>query len=541
MIVFVWVFTYSFAMRKALRVLPMLLSLALIAGMAQAATAPKAGTACKIVGQTITAGGKKYTCIKSGKKLVWNKGVAVPLPAPSATPTATPSPTSTPTPTKTPEPKPLMAGDPCSVVGDSVNNPQSYLECREVANNQKKYFQLSNSVSDLAAQASPLPFTTCRVPDQRTTKISPEAIAYPITWSPLNRTGNIKVLFIPFDFSDFPGSGNPTSIYSQDMVKFKEWVKWYSNGKRSVQVETTEKWIRASKPSTAYSDYLGHANEKNQLAFEMLLQDSENVFDYTGIDAVFLIFPTGLKTFPTESTRSARIMTNKGQLNIGIYATGQTLFNQRQELWFWLTHELLHAWGIAQHAPANPSTISISTGTPGPGQSLISWDAMTLDWANAEDLWCTDLNKLTTSEVTLAPMEREQEGVRAAMVNLSPSRTLVIESHRKDKWGKYSAGTYGVTAYIVDTRYNTDRTGENNGTDDFKGTKYTRAANYIEFNVNHGAYKMQWYSTEGQDYGIVPLFSLNYFLYEGESFTFEGVTVKLVKSGDNDTIQISKN
>ena len=57
-------------MRKTLRVLPMLLSLALIAGMAQAATAPKAGSAYKTAGQTITAGGKKYTCIKSGKKLV---------------------------------------------------------------------------------------------------------------------------------------------------------------------------------------------------------------------------------------------------------------------------------------------------------------------------------------------------------------------------------------------------------------------------------------------------------------------------------------
>jgi hypothetical protein len=525
-------------MRKILRALPLLLSMALIASVAQAATAPKAGSACKSLGQTVTAGGKKYTCVKSGKKLVWNKGVAVPVAKPSATPTATP--TSNPTPTKSPEPKPLMAGDPCNVIGDTINNAQGYLECREVANNQKKYFQLSNSIADLPAQASPLPFTTCRVADQRTTKISPEAIAYPITWSPLNRTGNFKVLFIPFDFSDFPGKESPTSIYSQDMIKFKEWVKWYSNGKRSIQIETSEKWIRASKPSSAYSEYLGHANEKNALAFEMLLQDSENVFDYTGIDAVFLIFPTGIKTIPTESTRSARVMTNKGPLIIGIYATGQTLFNQKQELWFWLTHELLHAWGIAQHAPANPGTISISTGTPGPGQSIITWDAMTLDWANPEDLWCTDLNKLTSSEVTLAPMEREQEGVRAAMVNLSPSRTLVIESHRRDKWGKFSAGTYGVTAYIVDTRYNTDRTGENNGTDDFKGTKYTRAANYIEFNVNHGPYKMQWYSVEGQDYGIVPLFSLNYFLYEGESFTFEGVTVKLVKSGDNDTIQISK-
>ena len=116
-----------------------------------------------------------------------------------------------------------------------------------------------------------------------------------------------------------------------------------------------------------------------------------------------------------------------------------------------------------------------------------------------------------------------------------------MESHRKDKWGKFNPGTYGVTAYIVDTRFDTDRSGEYAGVDDFKGTKYTRVANYIEFPFNHGDYRAQTFSSQtGEDWGIVPYFSKNYFLYEGESFTFDGVTVKLVKSGDNDTIQITK-
>jgi hypothetical protein len=53
-------------------------------------------------------------------------------------------------------------------------------------------------------------------------------------------------------------------------------------------------------------------------------------------------------------------------------------------------------------------------------------------------------------------------------------------------------------------------------------------------------YKMDWWDwITGNSF--ITAFSKNYFLYEGESFTFEGVTVKLVKSGDNDTIQISKN
>ena len=51
------------------------------------AAAPKAGTACKKAGQTSTSAGIKYTCIKSGKKLVWNKGVATKKAEPAPVPT----------------------------------------------------------------------------------------------------------------------------------------------------------------------------------------------------------------------------------------------------------------------------------------------------------------------------------------------------------------------------------------------------------------------------------------------------------------------
>jgi hypothetical protein len=63
-------------MRKKLLIL---VSIGLVLGMISpiASAAPKAGAKCTKAGATATAGGKKYTCIKSGKILVWNKGVSV--------------------------------------------------------------------------------------------------------------------------------------------------------------------------------------------------------------------------------------------------------------------------------------------------------------------------------------------------------------------------------------------------------------------------------------------------------------------------------
>lgn len=68
-----------------------------------AMAAMKSGQSCKKLGATSTSKGVKYTCIKSGKKLVWNKGVKVvpvvkPTPTSSSTPEVTPSPTPTSTP-----------------------------------------------------------------------------------------------------------------------------------------------------------------------------------------------------------------------------------------------------------------------------------------------------------------------------------------------------------------------------------------------------------------------------------------------------------
>ena len=105
---------------------------------AYSAKPPIPGGVCTKLGRVETYQGKKYACIKSGKKIVWSKGVAVtklptptptpstaspspsisispspsieptPSPTPSQSPSATPFPTPSPTPTATPTPTPSV-------------------------------------------------------------------------------------------------------------------------------------------------------------------------------------------------------------------------------------------------------------------------------------------------------------------------------------------------------------------------------------------------------------------------------------------------
>jgi hypothetical protein len=64
------------------------LAIALIPVSAISAQKITAGSICKVLNQKVVYQSKTYTCIKSGKKLVWNKGVVVK----KATPTPTPNP-----------------------------------------------------------------------------------------------------------------------------------------------------------------------------------------------------------------------------------------------------------------------------------------------------------------------------------------------------------------------------------------------------------------------------------------------------------------
>lgn len=83
-------------MRKPLTVLVTVVTLSLIP--AYSATPPKAGSACPKQGATQIYQSKKFTCIKSGKKLVWNKGVVIKTPAPTPIPTPSPTPSPSPSP-----------------------------------------------------------------------------------------------------------------------------------------------------------------------------------------------------------------------------------------------------------------------------------------------------------------------------------------------------------------------------------------------------------------------------------------------------------
>jgi hypothetical protein len=87
-------------MRKHLRLVTLIIPMVLVASNSYAAV--KAGSSCNKVGSKSVSSGKSYTCVKSGKKMVWDNGVLIPVAQPSPIATATQSPAPEPTKSSTP-------------------------------------------------------------------------------------------------------------------------------------------------------------------------------------------------------------------------------------------------------------------------------------------------------------------------------------------------------------------------------------------------------------------------------------------------------
>jgi hypothetical protein len=426
---------------------------------------------------------------------------------------------------------PPKAGGICQKIGQSIKSSSTQLECRWIANGKKIYFAVSKQVKDIPLQQSPEPFTTCRVPEQIKNKIdnwtAPLSIAYPAKKSTLNPVGSNSYLIFPIDFSDAVGTGSPEKLLEPEVKKINEWFDWYSNGKTSMQIDYPKNWERSTylaEDLITFRDPGNPGNPKGKLSdsrlIEALLSDAEKIYDLSKYKGVYFLPSMSAKTLQYGVFLNSTFRTPKGTFTGGGYIYANTAFERNEFVWAFIMHDFLHSFGLALHAPDQQLPFGIQSSAIG-GLGINEWDSMTLGWTLPEDIYCTSKEKLITSELKLVPTEREQRGIQSIMIKISPSQVLVVESHRRDKWGtKFTAGFYGVTTYLVDTSIQNDPSKQDSDT--------TRFANYL---LNPDAKKRMLSNRPAWE---------SYVLYQGESFTTNGIKISLIKSGDNDTVRISK-
>jgi hypothetical protein len=252
----------------------------------------KAGDTCKKVGITATVNGKRYTCVKTGKKIIWIKGVALATPKPVTTPLPTPT-TSYPK-VSSPldiDPTRSVEGRSCSPTKDSddrVGYSSDFkrlvvLHCLKegryfdlgqlypITVNQKNgevesgslYIQDSKKYTfryfpTVEASVGP---TTKDVTTSGNTPISqckikqpnPQGLHRGFNFSGI--TGirdNATIQIIPLQASDALSSGNPSNDYKEFLSETKEFIHNLSEGRWKINYLSPEKYLMLPKSLSSY-------------------------------------------------------------------------------------------------------------------------------------------------------------------------------------------------------------------------------------------------------------------------------------------------
>jgi hypothetical protein len=399
---------------------------------------------------------------------------------------------------------------------------------------------------------SPVSIDVCKLQNSvsvanRTGRNASGLVGFPLVNTDRNRMnlkGSNEVLIVPIDFPDFPGGNEVIAQLEYDKKWMTDWYQYFSNGQVKFNVTTVDTWLRMPKERAAYpSDaktvdaFAADHGRRMADQAQPFIDQITKVVDLRKFSTVYFFYPDGEITFVDFIIRNQFFKIKEGDVQLNLFSWGKNLEGMETLKWSYYIHETLHDYGISMHAPGNGWPLSIGTNQSGISNALNPWEQFLFDWLPADQIYCDDIATLKTATVSLSPVEREDRQTKMAVIRLSPTRAIVVESHGIDKWSnskfgdrEFPPGFYSVMAYIVDLDKNAappiNSDGTSLGNDDWAWAVWQKVqgARSNQFNINVG---------DRKNLG-------DYVAVLGDSFVIEGVRIKFVGTGDYETIEISK-
>jgi M6 family metalloprotease-like protein len=388
--------------------LALILVFALVAPL-NATAAIKAGASCKKAGQSSTFAGKKYTCVKSGKKLIWNKGVAIAKPTPLENPTPTPTPT-----------KPSNLS--------------------------------SNSAITQSAELTNL--AVCKTRDL--TNRSSGNNGFPRPQGVLSGVVSPNILFIPLIFSDTPSFSDADLKRAEEtLMEVQDFYKKTSYGIVNINYQILEKskWLTSDNSAESYGLTNPRPQQNNTDAVRELLSKVDasvnfNLYDGVIIETVW--YPgRGVgqsfigQTFQTRNgiAKGVSLETSSaaGSFQTLAHELGHTLFGL-EDLYVFLNDQRPSVPGGAN--PAGPWDMMSSS-----ARDFFGWSKFLNDWFESQQVRCLSTQSSTVHYID--SLELINRRPKLLLINLQEGVTIGVEV-RKLSW----SSSRGVLVYKIDSRIN---------------------------------------------------------------------------------------
>ena len=398
-------------MNKRLVAFLSILSLLVFLPLIPASATAKAGAKCTKVGSKSIVGNKTFTCIKSGKKLAWDKGVS----------------TKKSSSTNTSKVETINYSAP--------SQPSANIEtCKIVEKNKNRINVL---------------------PSMLPTGFPRHTIA--------QKTGTVKWALIPLDFSDLNGEANFRSRVDEQMKLTSEWFDTVSEGKYKVEWVVADKWVRLPGKTSDYA--ISQSVNLNDAAngpklFKDAMVAADPSFNFTGVQTVNFILPKG-QSFILETSQGfpwdeavKNLVTNEGSVS-SFSIPGKMFDSDNRQYWSYFAHEFGHAMAIPHVGSSrepNPFLgLDIMGNQDGESKELSGWLRFVAGWLDDEKVYCQELSTLKNTDVTLVPLSGTGNGVKMVVVPISETKAVVIESRRETKFSCImSSKRNGVLVYTYD-------------------------------------------------------------------------------------------
>jgi hypothetical protein len=376
----------------------------------------KAGAKCTKVGTTATVGGKKFTCVKSGTKLVWNKGVAI-----KAAPTTS----------KLPESKSLLASD-------SRISPISLLSSLETCKteDQTPWFMADGSKAN--GNGFPRP-------------------AFTVTGKK-----KAKILVIPMIFNDVPfleqlgqgaqGTSSDLDDLNRVIKAVPEQIKQLSAQRFEVSIDVLPKsewWVINKNHPFALTWGI-----PNGPALEEIIAEHKKDFVFEGYDTY--AFVTGRRFAGQNRDGSAQAAFAKAKNSKTGYVNGMLMIGtMRYDTWW--VHELGHTLFALEDLylfdfNSQGTTSDVAQGLKFP----FNWDLMAdadksvlLEWNRFLIGWLldTEVRCIAEQKSSVHYLSNLDTGTHPKLltITLSPGVTLAAEARTGLKEGS------GLLLYLINS------------------------------------------------------------------------------------------
>ena len=389
-------------MNKKLIAFFSILSLLLSTPLIPANAAAKAGAKCAKAGNTEVVKGKSYTCVKSGKKLVWK------------------------------------------ISSQKIDT-------------SKPFTPLAN-LSDAALFSN---LDKCKIidGDPQTTNMT---AGFPIPDGRIDLIKGAKMQIIGVDFPDKIGGTKSPKELNQNLTSSVEKF-WTAQSTNPVKFEWnwSADWVRMPNSINSYSlggsFFQGKFNPDAYFNFaKEIISKTDSNIDFTGVNFLFIVFPSGIKneeigTFlvHTQGTYSTR----EGNIFNLIMAGGD--YNSANTY----IHEFGHALGLTDirdtldvgNQKSDGMYYDIMNNSTYP--ELLVWHRYLLGFLENSQIHC--ISSTDTSTHWLVPVASASKQVKGIIIPLSSTEAVIVESRRAigfDTALSSRSDLVGAVVYTLDSR-----------------------------------------------------------------------------------------